>query len=190
MIDRKKISGTVSALALAFVLSACSPVGVEESATGGRPAEVNEVDTHFIAMMTPHHVQAVEMSDIVLADPDVSAETRDVAQRIKDGQQLEIDQMLDWADQWQMEDDMAMHSQHIANGMLGPDDMAQLTQLNGAESEKLFLDLMIFHHEGAIAMTQDQVDGGGFAPLSELAQEMITVQTAEVVEMNEILTNL
>lgn len=190
MFDLKKMSLGASALVLALVMSACSPSDTDPDAGAGRPAEVNGVDTHFISMMTPHHVQAVEMSDIVLADPDVSPETRDVAQRIKDGQQVEIDQMLAWGTEWRIDKDLAMHAKHVANGMLGTDEMAQLSQLSGAESEKLFLELMVFHHEGAIGMTQGQVDGGGFAPLSELAQEMITVQTAEVVEMNEILANL
>ena len=51
-------------------------------------------------MMTPHHQQAVDMSEIILAAQGTSAATADLADRIKVGQEEEIDTMVDWADQW------------------------------------------------------------------------------------------
>ncbi|MET0854215.1 MAG: DUF305 domain-containing protein [Microterricola sp.] len=169
-----------AALATVLLLSACAP----ESAM---PASANDTDLHFLAMMTPHHEQAVQMSDIVLAAGGVSEETRDIAERIRSGQQDEIDTMLGWVAEWQQEPLLQQHSEHIANGMVTPERMRALGALDGAAAERTFLEEMIVHHEGAIAMTQDQIDNGGYAELRALARQMIDVQTAEVVEMNQLL---
>lgn len=152
-----------------------------------QPASVNDVDLHFLAMMTPHHEQAVTMSDVVLAAEGVSSETRDLAERIKAGQQDEIDVMVGWTTAWNQGPLLAEHSVHIANGMVTPERMQALGALTGAEMERTFLTEMKSHHEGAIAMTQDQIDNGGFDELRALAEQMITVQSSEVVEMNTLL---
>lgn len=152
-----------------------------------QPAEVNDVDLHFLAMMTPHHDQAVQMSDIVLAAEGISVETLEIAERIKTGQQAEIDIMLGWVDAWGQRGLLAQHSEHIANGMIMPEQMNELATLSGAEAERVFLEQMTLHHEGAVAMTQDQIDNGGYAELRALAQQMIEVQSAEIVEMREML---
>src|SRR5699024_10771193 len=91
--------------------------GVAVTAGANQPAEVNEVDLHFVAMMTPHHQQAVDMSEIILTAEGTSAATADLADRIKVGQQEEIDSMVGWAEQWDQHDLMAHHAPHIANGM-------------------------------------------------------------------------
>src|SRR5699024_3448517 len=83
---------------------------VAATAGANQPAEVNEVDLHFVAMMTPHHQQAVDMSEIILAADGTNAATADLADRIKVGQQEEIDIMVDWAEQWDQHDLMAHHA--------------------------------------------------------------------------------
>ena len=55
------------------------------------------------------------------------------------------------------------------------------------EADTLFLQLMHSHHAGAVDMTQDQIDNGGYQPLVDLAQQMIDVQTAEMHEMEQLL---
>ena len=82
---------------------------------------------------------------------------------------------------------MAHHAPHIANGMLTPEQMDQLKTLSGEDADTRFLQLMHFHHAGAVAMTQDQIDNGGYQPLVDLAQQMVDVQTAEMHEMEERL---
>ena len=95
--------------------------------------------------------------------------------------------MVDWAEQWDQGDLMAHHAPHIANGMITPEQMDQLKSLSGEEADTRFLQLMHFHHAGAVAMTQDQIDNGGYQPLVELAQQMVDVQTAEMHEMEQLL---
>lgn len=189
---------TFSALALAstiLLVGGCAsvegprPSPSESVAAGsaGKPAEVNDTDLHFLAMMTPHHEQAVQMSDIVLATDGVSAETLELAERIRSGQQAEIDTMLGWVRDWGQQGLLIQHSEHIANGMVTPQQMDELAGLDGADAERRFLEEMMFHHEGAIAMTQDQIDQGGYGELRELARQMIEVQSAEVEQMKRML---
>ncbi|MBD7949472.1 DUF305 domain-containing protein [Oerskovia rustica] len=201
----KKLPTALTALVLTAALAGCSTGSGSPSEDGsppaasgpaGAPAEVNDIDTHFVAMMTPHHEQAVEMSEIILAVDGVSEPTRDLAQRILDGQTEEIGTMLGWADAWGMDDLMQMHSVHVANGMLTSDQMGSLERLADAstgdatavtEAEATFLELMHSHHEGAIAMTQGEIEGGGHAGLRDLAQVMVDVQTAEMAEIDTLL---
>ena len=197
---RHRISGLIAIALLGVSVASCSGQdsdttdtpqtdkdGVAVTAGANQPAEVNGVDLHFLAMMTPHHQQAVDMSEIILAAQGTSAATADLADRIKVGQEEEIDTMVDWAEQWDQHDLMEQHSQHIANGMITPEQLDQLKTLEGEEADTLFLQLMHSHHAGAIAMTQDQIDNGGYQPLVDLAQQMIDVQTAEMREMEQLL---
>lgn len=197
---RHRISGLIAIALLGVSVVSCSGQdqdttntpqtdkdGVGVTAGANQPAEVNGVDLHFLAMMTPHHQQAVDMSEIILAAQGTSAATADLADRIKVGQEEEIDTMVDWAEQWDQHDLMEQHSQHIANGMITPEQLDQLKTLEGEEADTLFLQLMHSHHAGAVAMTQDQIDNGGYQPLVDLAQQMIDVQTAEMREMEQLL---
>ena len=201
----KKLPAVLTALVVTAALAGCSTGGeapqaqapVSSAASdGAAPAEVNDTDLHFLAMMTPHHEQAVEMSEIILAIDGVSDPTRDLAQRILDGQAEEIATMRGWADAWGQDDLMQMHSVHVANGMLTGDQMGSLERLADAsegdatavaEAEKTFLELMHSHHEGAIAMTQGEIADGGYTDLQDLAQQMVDVQTAERAEIDGLL---
>ena len=159
----------------------------ETSTSADGQAGYNDTDIHFLGMMVPHHQQAIDMSDVLLGSDVDDAKVRDLAQRIKDGQERENEQMRAWADEWGIEKDMEHHSTHIANGMLHPEQLEQFEALRGDELRTAFLEMMHFHHNHVIKMTQDEVDRGGYEPLREMAKEMIEVQTAEMGEMEELL---
>nr|WP_288870514.1 DUF305 domain-containing protein [uncultured Corynebacterium sp.] len=164
-----------------------STANTANTAATSSDAEYNGTDVHFLGMMVPHHQQAIDMSDVLL-DSDVDdAQVRDLAQRIKDGQERENEQMNAWADEWGIDQDMELHSKHIANGMFPPEQLDEFAQLRGDDLRTAFLEMMHFHHAHVIKMTQDEVDGGAYEPLRELAQDMIEVQTAEMGEMEELL---
>ena len=62
----------------------------DTSTSANGEAGYNDTDVHFLGMMVPHHQQAIDMSDVLL-DSDVDdAKVRDLAQRIKDGQELSL----------------------------------------------------------------------------------------------------
>ncbi|WP_150307782.1 DUF305 domain-containing protein [Planctomonas psychrotolerans] len=184
------------ALAAALALSGCAPAG--EPTSGGSdsaPAaedvatSFNDTDVMFAQMMIPHHSQAIEMSDMILAKDDISTDVTDLATQIADAQGPEIDQLTAWLDEWEAEplDGMGdMH--HPMEGMMSNNQMARLDAATGAEAERLFLENMIIHHEGAIDMAETEVDGGENADAIALANEMITSQQAEIDTMQELLT--
>ncbi|MDK8880342.1 DUF305 domain-containing protein [Corynebacterium sp. MSK008] len=178
--------------ALALVLTFAGPsiraaFSPETTTSADREAGYNDTDVHFLGMMVPHHQQAIDMSDVLLESDVEDAEVRDLAQRIKDGQERENEQMRAWADEWGIQKDMEHHSKHIANGMFHPEQLEQFEALRGDELCTAFLEMMHFHHNHVIKMTQDEVDRGGYEPLREMAKEMIEVQTAEMGEMEELL---
>ncbi len=154
--------------------------------TDAMPAEANDTDVHFLGMMVPHHQQAIDMSDVLLTSDVADPALRDLAQRIRDGQQRENDQMNAWAAEWGIDADMELHSQHIANGMVSPGVYESYARLEGEELRTRFLELMHFHHQEVIAMTRDEVDNGGYSPLRDMAAEMIEIQTAEMAEMEHM----
>ena len=50
----------------------------------------------FVRMMIPHHQSAVAMADVLLQQPNVDAEIKAMAEKIKSGQQQEIDAFQKW----------------------------------------------------------------------------------------------
>lgn len=147
----------------------------------------NDVDAHFLGMMVPHHEQAIEMSDVLLASDVTDPQVRDLAERIKDGQERENEQMRAWADEWGIQEDMEMHSKHIANGMFQPAELEAFGRLRGDELRTTFLEWMHYHHAHVIAMTSGEVKNGAYGPLKDMAAEMIDVQTREMKEMEDLL---
>ncbi|WP_426987759.1 DUF305 domain-containing protein [Pseudarthrobacter sp. Y6] len=156
-------------------------------------ADHNAADIMFSQMMIPHHSQAVEMSDIMLAKTGLPAAVTSLATRIKEAQAPEIEQMTAWLKSWNQPTDMISgHSMPGAgmSGMVGSEDLDKLKSAKGDEAVKLFLTQMVAHHEGAIAMAKTEVDSGKDSESIALAQAIITSQEAEIVEMKQLLATL
>lgn len=178
--------GLVSALALTGCMI---NDGETESSTGGMMSDENStefdaVDIMFAQMMIPHHEQAIEMSDLALersSDPEILA----LAQQIKDAQTPEIEQMTGWIESadagMTMDHDMGM------NGMLSDTEMEALRAATADEFDRLYLEGMIQHHEGAITMAAMITDSQN-AEARALADAMISSQTAEIATMTALLS--
>ena len=86
----------------------------------------------FAAMMIPHHQQAVEMSDIILAKKGIDPRVVDLATQIKAAQGPEIQTMKGWLEDWgipyddSMSDMGGMGGMDHGDGMMSDDDMAAL----------------------------------------------------------------
>src|SRR4051812_8528701 len=129
----------------------------------------NQSDVMFAQHMIPHHQQAIEMSDVVLAKQGIDPRVTDLAKQIKAAQGPEIQQMQGWLTQWgspQMPmpsgmpghgDMPGMSGMPGMTGMMSEQDMAALQNAQGVEASKLFLTQMIAHHEGAITMGQNEI---------------------------------
>jgi len=179
----------IAIIAAVVVVAGLAAVGAVAWFTRGMP--YNERDTAFAANMVPHHEGAVEMADVLHEKDGVPADVRALAQRIKDAQQPEINQMSGWLDMWGV-DGMAGHGGHtmMINGMMSDEDMAALESADGAEAARLFLEGMITHHKGAIDMAQVEVTGGVYPDAVALAKKIVADQTAEIAEMERLLADL
>jgi len=72
-------------------------------------------------------------------------------------------------------------------GMMSNEDMDKLEKASGAEFDKLFLEMMVEHHEGAIEMAETEKADGEYGPATKLADDVIKAQTAEIEQMNKML---
>jgi uncharacterized protein (DUF305 family) len=181
----RALTSTLTALAAALTLASCSGGEVE--------AAHNDADVMFATMMIPHHAQAVEMSETVLAKDGVDEGVVDLAERVKDAQQPEIDQMTGWLKTWG-EDVPAMSGAHTAHGdmpgMMSAAEMKALADAPGEQASQLFLQQMTEHHQGAIDMAKEQVADGENAAAVELAEAIAADQQQEIEEMQDLLTEL
>lgn len=155
------------------------------------PAGNNEDDVEFAQMMIPHHEQGVELSDIILAKDGVDPRVQDLAQRIRDAQFQEAEQMRSWLDAWgapQPEDTDMDHSD--MDGMLNPEEVAEVEAADTPEAQELFLDHMISHHEGAVDMAETHRDNGQNEDALALSEQIVRTQEAEIAEMEEVRDSL
>ncbi len=145
---------------------------------------MGESETMFATMMIPHHQQAIEMSELALANSS-NDDVRKLAQQIIDAQAAEIEQMQAWIDGHGHE----VHGDHGMAGMASEEELATLKTLQSPEFDELFLNLMIVHHEGALDMVS-MLDGTDKAEAKELAQHIEEVQKAEIALMKQLLQEL
>jgi len=176
----------------AILLSACGN-GQSSSDPTASAAVFNEADVAFTKAMIPHHEQAIEMATIAL-DPAVGAgqEVINLATRIQSAQQPEIDLMASWLVAWGEKPHDMGHMGHTADmegmqGMMSADDMAAMSTMSGAAFDARWCEMMILHHEGAMAMAEVVKSGGQNAEVALLAAEIITAQQAEIAEMQALL---
>ena len=154
-------------------------------------AEFNDADVMFAQGMVPHHEQAIEMADIAL-DPSVGAgpEVIDLATRIKAGQDPEIQQMTGWLESWgqpmQM-DTSDGHDMAGMDGMMTVEEMDELGTMTGPDFDRMWMEMMIRHHEGAIEMADTVKADGSNADVRTLADAIIGAQQAEIAEMQALL---
>ncbi len=154
-------------------------------------------DITFMQDMIPHHNQAVQMAELV-GDRTNRQELVDVAGRIDVSQVDEIEFMQQWLrERGEGVPDPtahdAMHTSHKMAGMASPDQMADLAQAEGTAFDRIFLALMITHHEGAVKMVEELLEqpGSAYDPvLFEFTTDVTNDQAAEIERMNALLASL
>jgi uncharacterized protein (DUF305 family) len=151
-------------------------------------ADHNSADTMFAQMMVPHHEQAVDMSDIMLAKDGLGPDIVQLAEDIKAAQGPEIEKMNSWLQGWG--EPAEMPGDHEMDGMMSGEDLAQLKAAEGKAAVRLFLTQMIAHHEGAITMAEDEVANGSNPEAVELAKTVVADQSEEIEKMNNLLAGL
>ncbi len=139
--------------------------------------------------MIPHHRQAVEMADLAPSRAR-SAEVKKLAEDIRKAQDPEIKTLSGWLTSWgeQVPAEGAMdHSAHGTAGMMTAEQMDRLKAASGAAFDTAFMELMVEHHEGAVAMAKTEQAQGAFPAAKAMAEAIVTSQSAEIAQMNKLL---
>jgi uncharacterized protein (DUF305 family) len=148
----------------------------------------NSADFDYVQMMIKHHAQALVMTELA-PERAGSQKVKRLAARVAAAQKPEIGAMEGW---WEGHDG-AKHgtgSGHAHGSMPGMATEAQLAKLRaarGAAFDELFLSLMITHHEGAVTMAADALSEGNNVRVEEMANDVISQQTAEIGRMRGLL---
>ena len=143
-------------------------------------SEFSPTDIAFAEMMIPHHEQAIEMSELALMNS-TNPEVLELAQEIKSAQAPEIELMASWSGV-----KSSTHAGHTMDGMLSEDELNALRAATGAEFDRLFLQGMIKHHQGAIEMAMD-VKNSNSMVVADLSAAIIKQQEIEITRMEELL---
>jgi uncharacterized protein (DUF305 family) len=204
-------SRTPGLLLLAGLVAACSgeptpPANSAPVIVPGRPGETartippgqatpveeegpNDADVTFVRDMIVHHGQAVEMADLA---PDRAGDdhVRGLADRIADTQRPEIDMLNRWLELHDLPKvDPAGHGAAHAGmpGMATPEQVDRLRRARGADFDRLFLTLMVTHHEGALTMVETIRRGGVAVRVQEIADDVAVTQSDEIHRMRGML---
>ena len=171
----------------------------------GRPAQspFSKADAGFLSDMIVHHGQAIEMS-VLVPERSASDQVKTFASRIDVVQDSEIDLMTDWLEENEYPVPLTVeggdgsgprapehgHDADDMPGMLTDAEMAALEKASGAEFDRLFLEGMIKHHEGALTMCEEVAGSGSEERVIELATNIAADQMAEIDRMADMLADI
>ncbi|MCX2731720.1 DUF305 domain-containing protein [Saccharopolyspora sp. NFXS83] len=164
------------------------------------PAEAgqhNDADMAFAQGMIPHHTQAIKMSQLA-PERAQSEQVKNLARQIEAAQGPEIDTLTGWLKGWGApapqsgmsgmdHGDMPGMEHGGMQGMMAPEDMQTLQEAKGAEFDRMFLEMMIKHHEGAVGMARTELAQGQFSEAKQMAEQIISSQQAEIKTMQDLL---
>jgi uncharacterized protein (DUF305 family) len=192
---RKYLIGisTAAVMAVAAGCGGTDDAGVNQEPAGTSTASstvssaYNDQDIVFAQMMVPHHQQALDMTKLA-AEKATDQKVKDLATRIQGAQDPEIQELTTLLDAWGVREMSGMdHSSMSGHGMMTDDQMTQLEQATGAGFDRMWLQMMIEHHEGAVTMAKAEVEQGSNPEAKALAQQVVDAQVAEITEMQGML---
>ncbi len=157
----------------------------------GRPGDVR-----FLREMIVHHAQALVMVEAVLPDLD-DTQVKAIASRIGDEQRPEIAAMAGLLTAVGAEvppeatnPNLTDHDAHSMPGMASGAELARLAAATGREADRLFLTLMIRHHEGALTMVGEHARTASDERVGETATEIAVGQSKQIGQMQQMLARL
>ncbi|TMR98223.1 DUF305 domain-containing protein [Nonomuraea basaltis] len=160
-----------------------------EAATAVPSPTANAADVKYVQDMIVHHRQALDMA-LLAPNRAGSAKLKSLADRIKAAQGPEIQFMTGWL----RDLDQKVPDHHAAHagmpGMATPEQLEALKAAKSQDFDRLFLELMINHHLGAIKMSEQVLAGGSHIRIEELAGDVSVTQAAEIRRMQEMQSAL
>jgi uncharacterized protein (DUF305 family) len=208
----RRTRALLATLVLSSILTACGSGGEEgtdqestaaQDAAAAQPAGAaapaaapafNDADVTFAQTMIPHHEQALTMSKLAAKNASRD-EVKKLAADIEAAQLPEIEKMRGWLKAWgRGESDGAMAGMdHSAGGMAGmmpAEHLQAMEKTTGTEFEKMFLEMMIEHHRGAIEAAKTEQTQGMNADAKALADDVVTDQSAEIERIQKLLDSM
>lgn len=203
------LAPVLAAMAAVSVLAACQG---QQGASPTPSGAFNDTDVTFTQQMIVHHQQAVmmaEMAQTYAQDPQV----KQLAQQIEADQEPQIETMTQWLQAWGQptpgvtsgmphmpsmtpRPSMRPHMPMTPRPSMSPHmpmtpmpDMSQMMGMHGPQFDQIFLTMMIAHHEGAVEMAQAELASGANPQAKELANSIVTSQTAQINEMRQMLAS-
>jgi uncharacterized protein (DUF305 family) len=194
----------VAAAVVAVAVAVAGGLALGAWLSGDPPPEEGSVDVGFARDMRDHHAQAVEMSFLVREgsdDPDVSQLALDIMLT----QQQQVGQMYAWLEDWDLPQagtermawmsgasgheghDMSEGMSGLMPGMATNAEMQTLEAATGQEAERVFLQLMIPHHEAGVDMADYAVEHAETDQVQRLAESISVAQQAELTVLNDLL---
>lgn len=183
------------------VLQPGTPGQPNATLTGSAAAPVSTpsaspADARFLQEMIVHHAQALVMVEAALPDL-TDPQVEGIASRIGDEQEPEIAAMAAWLEgrgqsvpPEATNPNLTDHGAHSMPGMATEAEVARLAAATGPEADRLFLTLMIRHHQGAIAMVDEHLRGAVDERVQETADDISVTQTKQIGQMQEMLDRL
>jgi uncharacterized protein (DUF305 family) len=161
--------------------------------TNAQPGE-GSAEAGFARDMSVHHAQAVEMAEIV-RDKTQSEEIRLLAADMALTQQGQIGRMQGWLDSWNLPATgaepamswMGHPTEGRMPGMASPEEIERLQNASPAEADRVFLQLMIPHHQAAVPMAEAAMKGTDRPEVENLAGAIAATQQGEIRTMKEML---
>jgi uncharacterized protein (DUF305 family) len=161
---------------------------IEPAAAAATP-RLTDADVQFMQGMIHHHAQALEMTALLKTRTN-SEDMRKLAQRIELSQADEIKMMQKWLE---ARGQAGHQHQMMMPGMLTPEQMERLAAARGPAFDRLFLEFMIQHHQGALTMVKDLFAAPGAAQESDVfafASDVDADQRMEIARMTGMLKEL
>lgn len=195
----RPLAGLAAAAVAVLLLGTGCSAGPAEPNSGGPavvsagPGGANDADRHFVEKLQPHHDQAVVMSKMVLAKkPGVDGEVQEMARQIAETSEKELVTVNAWILAWSSpaaeghgaEEDPNHHGG--AGGLMTEGQMLLLDQLDGLDAQQVYLDGMVKHHQGAVALAETQIREGTHPDAVALAREILARQQSEIARLQEL----
>jgi len=143
-------------------------------------SEFSAADITFAEEMIPHHEQAMLMSDLAFTNS-TNEDVLALAREINAAQAPEVEKMGSWQGV-----SASTHMGHTMAGMLSDQEIQSLRDAKGPTFDRLFLEGMIAHHQGAIGMAQKVVNSKN-REVAALAEAIIDAQEKEIAYMKELI---
>lgn len=188
------LSGCTAEEAATTDTSAVEPLPSDTSAADAIPptgtaaapdfaAATAPYDAQFIDTMSAHHRMGIQMNQMQIAKG-ADRKLKEMLRKGNTDMQTDIQEMQSWRGQWHPNVPGA-ENRALPGGESMNMDMAHMQSMSGAALDQMTVDMMITHHEGAIAMARDALAKTQRQELKEKAQHIIDAQQKEIEELRE-----